>query len=283
VLRDHPHEDAELTYIVGRIKQLLAAGTPAKEIAILYRINARSIPFEKGLHDAEIAFQVAAGGFLERQAWKSMRKRLALKKTSPHVQDEVAAELDEVGYVPHIRESEVSPQEYTRQIDLAFIAELAGTFGDGARTIAEFVLWVEDQFGSYVDSEARDAVRLSTYHLAKGLEWEAVFMPGLREGELPFWRAKTPGEIAEERRLFYVGITRAKTILELSNAGIAYPSRFLEEVAPPRAISATAAACLPAQSRRSNRGWNGSLASPTKGAPRLSPGSWRPDWMRDQD
>ncbi|MGH6887045.1 MAG: ATP-dependent helicase, partial [Geminicoccales bacterium] len=172
VLRDHPHDDAELTHVIGRIKHLLATGTPAKEIAILYRINARSIPFEKALHEAG---QVAAGGFLERQAWKGMRKRLAAKKTSPHVRKVVAAELEEVGYVPHIRESEVTPQEHTRQIDLAFIAELAGEFDDGERTIAEFVLWVEDQFGSYQDSETRDAVRLSTYHLAKGLEWEVVF------------------------------------------------------------------------------------------------------------
>jgi DNA helicase-2/ATP-dependent DNA helicase PcrA len=283
VLHDHPHDDAELTHIVGRIKHHLAAGTPARDIAILYRINARSIPFEKALHDAGIAFQVAAGGFLERQAWKGMRKRMAPKKTSMHVRNDVAAELDEVGYVPHIRESEVSPQEYTRQIDLAFIAELAGEFDDGERTIAQFVLWVEDQFGSYQDSQTRDAVRLSTYHLAKGLEWEVVFMPGLRDGELPFWRAKTPAEVAEERRLFYVGITRAKTILELSTAGIAHPSRFLDELFPAPAKPAPSAPRRPTGTKQPSHRWKRSSSSSASDGPRLSPNSWRPAWMRDQD
>lgn len=234
VLRNHPNDDAELDYIVGRIRQLLAAGTPAKEIAILYRINARSISFEKALHDAEIPFQVAAGGFLERQAWRGIRKRLPAKQMLTDVRAVIAAELDQAGYVPNISAAQVSPQEYTRQIDLGFIAELAGEFDDGERTIAQFVLWVEDQFSTYADAETKDAVRLSTYHLAKGLEWEAVFMPSLRDGELPYWRADSPAEIASERRLFYVGLTRAKTILELSNAGIAHPSRFLDEAAPPR-------------------------------------------------
>jgi DNA helicase-2/ATP-dependent DNA helicase PcrA len=283
VVRDHPHDDAEIDHIVARIKRLLAAGTPAREIAVLFRINARAIAFERALHDAGIAFQVSAGGFLERQAWKGMRKRLALKKTSVAVGAEVAAELDDVGYVQHLRESEVSPQEYTRQLDLAFIADLAAEFGDRERTVAEFVLWVEDQFGSYQDSETRDAVRLSTYHLAKGLEWEVVFMPALRDGELPFWRAKTPAEIAEERRLFYVGITRAKTILELSTAGIAHPSRFLGELVD----LGTPAPSPPPRPTRAKQGTRhrrtSSSTSPTSGGPRLSPDSWRPAWMREKE
>jgi DNA helicase-2/ATP-dependent DNA helicase PcrA len=69
---------------------------------------------------------------------------------------------------------------------------------------------------------------LLTLHGAKGLEFEAVFIPRLEEKELPIRQAKKPGEIAEERRLFYVGLTRAKRQLALTWSG--KPSRFLGEL-----------------------------------------------------
>ena len=67
-----------------------------------------------------------------------------------------------------------------------------------------------------------------TFHRAKGLEFEAVFLPRLQDKELPSKQARSEEEIAEERRLLYVGLTRAKRVLWLSWSG--KRSRFLAEL-----------------------------------------------------
>jgi DNA helicase-2/ATP-dependent DNA helicase PcrA len=83
-----------------------------------------------------------------------------------------------------------------------------------------------------------EGVTLASLHAAKGLEWDAVFLVGLVEGTLPIVHAKTPAQVAEERRLFYVGITRARRHLVLSWAlaraeggrRSRRPSRFVEDI-----------------------------------------------------
>jgi len=78
-------------------------------------------------------------------------------------------------------------------------------------------------------------IRLMTYHAAKGLEFQVVFMPGLVEGAFPMWRAaQNPASLKEERRLYYVGLTRAKEQVYLSlyrvgERGHTSPSRFAQE------------------------------------------------------
>ena len=90
--------------------------------------------------------------------------------------------------------------------------------------------------------DSSGTVSLMTLHTAKGLEYEAVFLTGVEEGLLPHqMSASEPGGPAEERRLFYVGITRARTRLYLSLAmtraqfgevNVAMPSRYLQEIPP---------------------------------------------------
>jgi DNA helicase-2/ATP-dependent DNA helicase PcrA len=114
-------------------------------------------------------------------------------------------------------------EELTRQGDLARFVRLAEEFAEG--TVAEFLADLESRFG---EESAGRGVNLLTYHRAKGLEFEAVFLPRLEEGELPFKRARVGEALAEERRLLYVGMTRAKRYLEITWSG--EPSRFLAEL-----------------------------------------------------
>ena len=117
----------------------------------------------------------------------------------------------------------VGEEELTRQGDLARFVRLAEEFGEG--TVAEFLADLQGRFGE--ESVGR-GVNLLTYHRAKGLEFETVFLPRLEEGELPFKRSKLGEALAEERRLLYVGMTRARRHLEITWSG--EPSRFLREL-----------------------------------------------------
>ena len=103
-------------------------------------------------------------------------------------------------------------------------------------SVGDFLSDLEARFGA--ERQGR-GVHLLTYHRGKGLEWEAVFLPRLEEKELPYGKARSPERLAEERRLFYVGITRAKRWLTITWTSGAKPSRFLRELgvvgAPPRA------------------------------------------------
>ncbi|MDX6415036.1 MAG: ATP-dependent helicase UvrD/PcrA, partial [Gaiellaceae bacterium] len=117
-------------------------------------------------------------------------------------------------------------REMVRQADLGRLVRLAADFDGGDRTTRDFVADLEARFGS--TGADRRGVHLLTLHGAKGLEFDAVFIPRIEEKELPIRQAKKPHEIAEERRLFYVGLTRAKRHLALTWSG--KPSQFLAEL-----------------------------------------------------
>jgi DNA helicase-2/ATP-dependent DNA helicase PcrA len=101
-------------------------------------------------------------------------------------------------------------------------------------SVADFVKEIDERIRSQHEP-VRPAVTISTIHAAKGLEWDSVFLVGLNEGLLPISYAKSEAEIKEERRLLYVGLTRARKQLQISyyqfDALTARPraaSRFLE-------------------------------------------------------
>jgi DNA helicase-2/ATP-dependent DNA helicase PcrA len=128
----------------------------------------------------------------------------------------------EAGWLEPIPDS-LGERELVRQTDLARLVSLSAAFDGDA---AAFVDELERRFAP--GGDAARGVHLSTLHRAKGLEFEAVFLPRLEAKELPARQARSPRQIAEERRLLYVGLTRAKRILWLSWSGT--PSPFLREL-----------------------------------------------------
>jgi DNA helicase II / ATP-dependent DNA helicase PcrA len=220
VLRACEDAEAEVASIVGNIVTYHREGVPYEEIAVLYRINSRSEEFEEALSEDGIPYQVRGGAFLARPAARGMIRALRAAGGSPvAIVAEVAKAQGLVDVVP----DGVGEEELTRQGDLARFVRLADEFGEG--TVADFLADLQSRFG---EESAGRGVNLLTYHRAKGLEFDVVFLPRLDEGELPFKLARTAEALVEERRLLYVGMTRAKRHLELTWSG--EPSRFLREL-----------------------------------------------------
>jgi ATP-dependent DNA helicase UvrD/PcrA len=216
VTRSFGEAEAEAMFIVERMRELHAAGTPYEEMALLIRTNARSADFEEALTEAEIPSQGAA--LLSRDGARQLLKALRSSGASVSEVRRIALEQGMLETIP----DKLGEREVTRQNDLARLVRLAEEFGDG--TLDEFIAQLEERFGS----SAGRGVHLLTYHRAKGLEFEAVFLPRLEERELPSKLSKTPAAIAEERRLLYVGLTRAKRHLTVTWSG--KRSRFLAEL-----------------------------------------------------
>lgn len=261
---------AEVAGLVGEVKRLLGRGVAPREIAILYRINARSSRFEVPLHEAGIPFQVAKGGFLEREAGRRMLQRLArARAAATNVAELVQQEALDAGFLAGVDERDVGPQEYTRQLDLGLLIELANGFDDRSRTIGDFVEYLRYEFGTYDDNATRAAVRLSTFHSAKGLEWDVVFLPALADRELPWWRSIEEGSVDEERRLFYVGLTRARRYLYLSHTQEQKPSPFLEAILP-KAVARVPRPPKKVSARSSRRSVGATTGRPRKASPPIA-------------
>jgi DNA helicase-2/ATP-dependent DNA helicase PcrA len=203
----------ETDFVVERIRSL---DVPHDEIAILCRTNARLADFEEALHEAGIPAQGSA--FLGRESARHVLRRLE----SPADVRRLATERGWLEAPPE----RLGERELVRQNDLARLVRLADELAelDGPAFVAE----LERRFGD--GGEARRGVHLLTLHGAKGLEFEAVFVTRVEEKELPTRLARTPPEIAEERRLLYVGLTRAKRHLFVTWTRT--PSRFLRELGP---------------------------------------------------
>jgi DNA helicase-2/ATP-dependent DNA helicase PcrA len=226
-VRSFSSASGEIDFVVARIKDLHADGIPLEEMAVLYRVNFRSEDYEEALAAEKIPFQVRDGAFLSRQSARQLLGSLKRTDTTD-VAAAVRKLADRAGYLEELPDG-LGDQELTRQGDLARFVRLSEEFDDGARSTAQFVTDIEARFGT--EGEGR-GVNLLTLHRAKGLEFAAVFLPRVEEGELPFKRARTDEGIAEERRLFYVGITRAKQHLAITcvNDGRRKSSSFFDEL-----------------------------------------------------
>jgi DNA helicase-2/ATP-dependent DNA helicase PcrA len=204
-LRGFMDPDAEPEFIATEVRRLHEEeGVPYEEMVVLYRINARSEDYEELFADAGIPYQVRDDAFLERAAARQLLPRLA-RQSGKNISGLAEGLARKLGYAGDEIPEGAARNEVTRQKDFQRLIRLADEFEDGTRTPADFVKELQYRF----HGDVAQGVNLSTLHRAKGLEFEVVFIPTVEAAELPWKRA----DIDEERRLFYVGLTRAKRYL----------------------------------------------------------------------
>src|SRR6202789_1804150 len=222
--REHPDETAEAAAVAKSIAKLIESGTPASQIAVLYRINAQSEVYEEALTEAGIAYQVRGGeGFFSRQEIR--QALLVLQRAANRDADGdralpeiVRGLLEPLGLTP---DPPTGTRARERWEALVALGELVDEEVAHRPTLDMPDLLAE--LRSRPDSRHPPVVQgvtLASLHAAKGLEWDAVFLVGLTDGTLPISHALAHGPeseaVEEERRLLYVGITRARMHLALS-------------------------------------------------------------------
>ncbi|WP_199819825.1 ATP-dependent DNA helicase UvrD2 [Streptomyces sp. NRRL S-118] len=247
---EYADEPAEAEGTARRIRDLIAAGVPAGEIAVLYRINAQSEVYEQALADAGVPYQLrGAERFFERaevrEAGVALRGAARAGGNDPL--------LDDAGDLPSQVRAVLSTKGWTteppagsgavrdRWESLAALVRLAEDFARARPDAGLGDLVAElDERAAAQHAPTVQGVTLASLHAAKGLEWDAVFLVGLTEGMMPITYAKTDEQVEEERRLLYVGVTRARLHLSLSWAlsrspggrASRRPTRFLAGLRP---------------------------------------------------
>ncbi|HET7517934.1 MAG TPA: ATP-dependent DNA helicase UvrD2 [Actinomycetes bacterium] len=253
--------EREVEAVVAEVGRLTRAGVDTDEVAVLVRTNAQIPPLEEALAAVGIRYQVRGELFFRRtevlRAIGVLRSRTARSAGGGLVDALEAIWFERFGFRRDEEpDGEEARQRHASLVTLLGIAERleasrppgpgpgagADPDGDSGAGLAEFL----EEVGRRAAQEAEGTgggVNLLTYHRAKGLEFDAVLLPAVEEGVLPIRQASTPAEVAEERRLLYVGLTRARVHLWLSwaarRAGPSgreqsrKPSRFLDDLVPP--------------------------------------------------
>nr|WP_170191808.1 ATP-dependent DNA helicase UvrD2 [Saccharothrix syringae] len=212
-------ESLEAGAVARRVKELLDDGVAASEIAVLYRVNAQSELYEQALAEVGVPYQVRGGErFFQRaevrQAMVALRAAAAHEPSGelPKVVREV---LTGIGLTDEPPAGGAAREKWESLLALVELAEeLVGQVegADLPKFCAELDMRAEAQHPPTVEG-----VTLASLHAAKGLEWDAVFLVGLVEGTLPIQHADgDDAAVEEERRLLYVGVTRAREHLWLS-------------------------------------------------------------------
>ncbi|WP_276782388.1 ATP-dependent helicase [Actinomyces gerencseriae] len=236
---------AEAAGVVEHVGRLRSAGVPLSGIAVLYRTNSQSEAIEQALSDAGIGYLVRGGErFFERDEVKRavVMLRAAARTERAELTGDVGADTRMVLGREGWSERPPAPRGAVRERwdSLNAIVELADELGAKRGADLDGLVAELGERAAAQNAPTVEGVTLSSLHAAKGLEWDAVLLVGASEGLLPISLAEGPAAIEEERRLLYVGVTRAREHLVVSCArarnpggrASRRPSRFLDGIWP---------------------------------------------------
>lgn len=238
-------EVAEAEQAAADILALTQQGVPTREIAVLFRINAQSEAFEEALAARGIAYVVrGAARFFER---REVRQAVTLLRGNARSEGgsgdglaaDVRAVLAGMGWSAQAPTGRGNVRDQWESLQALVSQAEDFLTGRPDATMTDFVEEL-DRRASEQHAPVAEGVTLATLHAAKGLEWDAVFLVGMHDGTMPIVYAEGPVAIEEERRLLYVGMTRARKHLTISwslarNPGARTsrkPSRFLTGLRP---------------------------------------------------
>jgi DNA helicase-2/ATP-dependent DNA helicase PcrA len=243
--RAYSDEVSEAGGVAAAIQAAVTENTSPADIAVLFRINAQSEAFEEALAERGVPFVVrGADRFFDRPEVKAAIALLrgaaravevgADDRPPTDLASEVAGVLSTMGWTTDAPAGRGAARDRWESLHalVSMAEDMAANVDAGlAEFVAELMRRADAQH-----APVADGVTLATLHAAKGLEWPVVFLVGMHEGTMPIVHADTPAAVEEERRLLYVGVTRARDRLEISWAaarspggrGSRSPSRFLD-------------------------------------------------------
>ncbi|WIB78425.1 ATP-dependent helicase [Curtobacterium sp. MCPF17_002] len=228
------HDGEEAQTVARRITELVGGGAAYGDCAVLYRLGAQSAAIESALGRAGIPYRVQGGTrFFDRPEVKLAVHHMrgeAVRQTDDELTRRVGLVLQVSGWTPTPPEGTGAVREQWEALQAVMgLAEAA----PAGTTMQQFTQDLVDRAATHHEPDL-DAVTLATLHSSKGLEWQNVVVIGAAEGLLPISYATTDTEVDEERRLFYVGLTRARRTVTITwsrlgstRGGARAASRFL--------------------------------------------------------
>lgn len=201
----------EISYVVGEVVKSISQGVDSSDIAILARTNAQLDQVKAALNNAQIPSQIRSGErFFDRtdvrDVMRTIRSASVLPSEGGDWYEDLVAVLRPFGDADFV---------------VAFLRLAKSIQENGGKNMRAFLREIEDR-AEQNNPPTLPGVTLATLHAAKGLEWNHLFLIGVSDGVLPMGN-----DLNEERRLFYVGVTRAKERIQITYAG--KPSLFLDQ------------------------------------------------------